>query len=321
MSFSIGVVGLPNVGKSTVFNALTHAGAPASNYPFCTIDPNVGVVQVPDERLKVLAEMSKSVKITPTTIEFIDIAGLVKGASDGEGLGNQFLAKIREADAIMHVVRFFEDENIIHVHGKIAPEEDLDIIETELKLADLQTTERFNQKRSKTVDETTPPLMMDKPALYVANMSEAQLKQQKKNQPIIINEHLAIPICAEIEAEISLLPEEEQTEYLEAMGIKEPGLNKVVKAGYELLNLVSYLTTGPTETRAWTITKGTKAPAAAGKIHSDIQRGFIKAEVVSYADLVKCGSFVEAVAKGKLRIEGKEYVMQDGDVVNFKFNV
>lgn len=321
MSFSIGVVGLPNVGKSTVFNALTHAGAPASNYPFCTIDPNVGVVQVPDERLKVLAEMSKSVKITPTTIEFIDIAGLVKGASDGEGLGNQFLAKIREADAIMHVVRFFEDENIIHVHGKIAPEEDLDIIETELKLADLQTTERFNQKRSKNTDETTPPLMMDKPALYVANMSEAQLKQQKKNQPIIINGHIAIPICAEIEAEISLLPEEEQTEYLEAMGIKEPGLNKVVQAGYELLNLISYLTTGPTETRAWTITKGTKAPAAAGKIHSDIQRGFIKAEVVSYADLVKCGSFVEAVAKGKLRIEGKEYVMQDGDVVNFKFNV
>jgi small GTP-binding protein len=321
MSFGIGIVGLPNVGKSTVFNALTKAGAQAANYPFCTIDPNVGVVQVPDERLSVLAKLSDSVKITPTTIEFIDIAGLVKGASTGEGLGNQFLAKIREVDAIMHVVRFFEDENIVHVHGQVNPKEDLEIIELELKLADLQSLERSHQKKGGKKDEApSMPLLAEKPALYVANMSEAQFKASK-GKPVDIGGHMAIPICAEIEAEISTLPEEEQAEYFVAMGIKQPALHAVIKAGYSLLNLISFLTTGPTESRAWTITTGTKAPEAAGKIHSDIQRGFIKAEVVAYADLVKCGSLAECVAKGKLRIEGKEYVMHDGDVVNFKFNV
>ena len=320
MSFAIGIVGLPNVGKSTVFNALTNAGAGASNYPFCTIDPNVGVVQVPDERLKVLAEMSSSAKITPTSIKFIDIAGLVKGASKGEGLGNQFLAKIREVDAVMHVVRFFEDENIVHVHGKVNPAEDLEIICLELKLSDLQTTERFSQKKGRKDTDPPPLLLEEKPSIYVANMSEAQFKQFK-NKPAMIGDQQAIPICAEIEAEIAALPEDEQSEYLSAMGIPKPALHNVIQQGYKTLNLISFLTTGPTETRAWTIEKGSSAPVAAGKIHSDMQRGFIKAEIVSYDDLVKCGSFTEAVAKGKLRVEGKEYIMQDGDVVNFKFNI
>jgi ribosome-binding ATPase YchF (GTP1/OBG family) len=339
MSLSIGIVGLPNVGKSTLFNALLgKAQAAASNFPFCTIDPNVGIVPVPDDRLAVLAKLENSAKIVPTTIEFVDIAGLVKGANEGEGLGNKFLAHIREVDAIIEVVRFFADKNVIHVSGDIDPKSDSETINTELVLADLQTIEkRINseEKEAKTNPKLKPKidfyrrlqqhlnqglsarvipvtdeekiwlkesqLLSAKPILYVANVDYQQL-----NDPEIL-----MPLKDVLKTDEANI----------IMVLKEPGLNKVIRSGYALLNLITFLTTGPTETRAWTITVGTKAPQAAGVIHTDFERGFIKAEVVSYDDFISAGSNKRAVELGKVRQEGKEYVMKDGDIVFFKFNI
>ena len=363
----LGIVGLPNVGKSTLFNSLTKAGAESANYPFCTIDPNVGIVAVPDERLTKLTEMYHSAKTTPAVIEFVDIAGLVKGASKGEGLGNQFLANIREVDAIVHVVRCFEDPNVIHVDGSVDPLRDIETINFELIFSDIEVLERRiaktvrGAKNDKTLakelelqnrikahleagklaktfetnDEDEQAwleeynLLTYKPVIFAANVSEDDLADDGASNPHVaaVREYAkesdceVFVVCAEIEAEISELDEDERKEFLEEMGLKESGLEKLIRASYSLLGLISYLTAGETETRAWTITKGTKAPQAAGKIHSDFERGFIRAEIVRYEDLIELGSLNAAKEKGLLRSEGKEYVVQDGDVILFKFNV
>ena len=355
----LGIVGLPNVGKSTLFNSLTKAGAESANYPFCTIDPNVGIVPVPDERITKLGELYHSAKVTPAVVEFVDIAGLVKGASKGEGLGNQFLANIREVDAIVHVVRCFENSNIIHVNGHIDPVDDIETIELELIFADQEVLERriakttrsaMNDKslakelvtlkklmaaleegrQAKTVEPDDEDeaafiaslnLLTSKPVIYAANVSESDLADDGASNPHVaaVREFASkegsevFVICAEIEAEKKM--------FLEDLGLEKSGLDKLISASYSLLGLISYLTSGPDETRAWTITKGTKAPQAAGKIHSDFERGFIRAEVVSYEDLMDCQSYVTAREKGLVRLEGKDYVVQDGDVILFRFNV
>ena len=361
----LGIVGLPNVGKSTLFNSITKAGAECANYPFCTIEPNVGVVAVPDERLDKLAEMYNPQKVTHAIIEFVDIAGLVKGASKGEGLGNKFLSHIRETDAICEVVRCFNDSNIVHVDGSINPIRDIETINLELIFADIETVNKrlkkkkknlkadkkyqeeidllekilkclesgqsarvldFNEDEEKLVKEMF--LLTTKPIIYIANVSENQLENIENDEMVQKVKDYAskeraevVPLCVKMEEELSGLEEEDKKEMLQMYGLEESGLDKVIKKSYDLLGLMSFLTAGEPEVRAWTIKKGTKAPEAAGKIHSDIQRGFIKAEVISYDDLIKCGSMVVAKEKGLVRSEGKEYIMQDGDIVLFKFNV
>lgn len=363
----LGIVGLPNVGKSTLFNSLTKAGAESANYPFCTIDPNVGIVAVPDERLKLLGDMYQSKKVTPAVIEFVDIAGLVKGASKGEGLGNQFLANIREVDAIVHVVRCFEDSNVIHVDGSVNPLRDIETINLELIFSDLEVLERRLSKVAKAArmdktcakelvflervkahleggsmaksmeitDEDELAYMKEynfltyKPVIYAANVSEDDLADDgesnagvKEVRAFAENEKSeAFVICAQIEQEISELDDEEKAMFLEDLGLKESGLEKLIRASYRILGLMSFLTAGEDETRAWTIKIGTKAPQAAGKIHSDFERGFIKAEVVNYKDLLEQGSLAAAREKGLVGIEGKDYVVKDGDVILFRFNV
>ena len=361
----LGIVGLPNVGKSTLFNSITKAGAESANYPFCTIDPNIGVVAVPDKRLQVLADISKSQKIIPASIDFVDIAGLVKGASHGEGLGNQFLSNIRECDAIVHVVRCFEDPNVIHVDGSIDPIRDIETINLELIFADMEIVERRMQKTAKGAKTNDKKLLCEdgmlnrlyphleagnsartfeckneeeefyfnqlnlltaKPILYAANVNEDDAATgnemvdavrdfaAKEGSEVFV-------ICAEIENEIAQLDADEAAEFLESLGLNESGLDRLVAASYKLLGLISFLTTGEKETRAWTIKNGTKAPQAAGKIHSDFERGFIRAEVVSYDDFVTCGNYAQAREAGKIRLEGKEYIVKDGDIIEFLFNV
>ena len=361
----IGIVGLPNVGKSTMFNSITKAGAECANYPFCTIEPNVGVVAVPDERIDKLAEIYKPQKVTKAVVEFVDIAGLVKGASKGEGLGNKFLSHIREVDAICQVVRCFEDSNVIHVDGSVDPLRDIETINLELIFADIETLEKRLEKAKKNLkadkkyqseidliekiksnlekgisaraleyNEDEQEMLKEmflltaKPIIYIANISEEQMQSAENEENVKKVEEYAkkenaevIPLCVKIEEELSGLDDNDKQEMLEALGLKESGLDKLIKKSYDLLGLMSFLTAGEPEVRAWTIKKGTKAPKAAGKIHSDIERGFIKAEIVSYDDLIREGSMVSAREKGLVRQEGKEYVMQDGDVVLFKFNV
>lgn len=363
----LGIVGLPNVGKSTLFNSLTKAGAESANYPFCTIDPNVGVVAVPDERLRLLGEMYRSKKVTPAVVEFVDIAGLVKGASKGEGLGNQFLSNIREVDAIVHVVRCFEDGNVVHVDGSVNPLRDIETINLELIFSDLEVLERRLAKVIKTArmdktaakeqaflerikahlesgkpaktmevtDEDELTLMREynfltwKPTIYAANVSEGDLGDDGASNSMVeevrrfaeSEDSEVFVICAQIEQEISELDDEEKAMFLEDLGLKESGLEKLIRASYHILGLMSFLTAGEDETRAWTIRIGTKAPQAAGKIHSDFERGFIKAEVVNYKNLLEHGSLAAAREKGLVGIEGKDYVVQDGDVILFRFNV
>jgi hypothetical protein len=366
MGLSCGIVGLPNVGKSTLFNAITQAGAESANYPFCTIDPNVGVVEVPDERLKKLADIVQPNRIVPTAFEFVDIAGLVKGASKGEGLGNKFLAHIREVDAIVHVVRCFQDDNITHVSGKVDPISDIETINLELILADVDSVEKrlersrknmksgdkkyaaeveclervkealFNDKPARSVELSDEERLMlrdlhlltMKPVLYAANVSEDEAANADSNPYVQkVREYAAqegaevVPISAKVESEIAELEGEDKEMFLTELGLKESGLNRLIRAAYKLLGLYTYFTAGVQEVRAWTIRKGMKAPQAAGVIHSDFERGFIRAEVVSYEDLVASGSMNAAKEKGLLRLEGKDYVVQDGDVMHFRFNV
>ena len=366
-NMKLGIVGLPNVGKSTLFNSMTSGKAEAANYPFCTIDPNVGIVAVPDERVDNLAKLYNSAKITPAVIEFVDIAGLVKGASKGEGLGNKFLSHIREVDAIVHVVRCFDDENVVHVDGSVGPVRDIETINLELIFSDLEILERRISKTAKAAQgdkslkkelvileklkeglengkvarliEFDDPddkefadsltLLTAKPVLYAANVSEDDLADDGANNDYVqqVREYASAEgsevfvLCAKIEEEIAELDEDEKKEFLADMGVGSSGLDRLIAASYKLLGLISYLTAGPTESRAWTITNGTKAPGAAGKIHSDFERGFIRAEVVNYQDLLDCKTYTAAKEKGLVRLEGKEYVVKDGDVILFRFNV
>lgn len=365
MTVHAGIVGLPNVGKSTLFNAITQAGAEAANYPFCTIDPNVGIVQVPDARLQVLAEMVHPGRIVPANVEFVDIAGLVKGASKGEGLGNKFLAHIREVDAIIHVVRCFEDTNVVHVEGHVDPKRDIEIIQLELILADLESVEKRLERsakllksgdkkassevellqrlretfdrgqgaRSLTFNEEEQDILKGmslltlKPVLYAANVSEEEVAQSDNQYVKLVREFAetensqVVVVCAKIEAEIAELDEEEKTLFLTDLGLTESGLDRLIRAAFNLLGLMTFFTAGPMEVKAWTIGTGTKAPQAAGVIHTDFERGFIRAELVAYDDFVRFSGFNGAKEKGLVRLEGKEYIVCDGDIIHFRFNV